>query len=116
MQCDTYTIVEITATTKRGSRANARCTVMKLVHTVYIVGAQVLGAVRLSSTSKNFPNLPVGASTAATSPPTLFPLPSPAPHEGTESEAAVKAAPNMCAGIYEHAVEFVSVEFSTVER
>ena len=94
----TYTIVEMTATTKRGSLANARWTVMKLVQTVYIVGAQALGAVKLNSTSKNFPNLPVGARTAATSPPTSPPSPRPARHEGTETEAAANAAPSMCAG------------------
>ena len=74
---------------------------MKLVHTVYMVGAHALGAVRLSSTSRNFPNFPVGARIAATRPPTSLPSPSPACHEGTESEAAANAAPSMCAGNWE---------------
>ena len=71
---------------------------MKLMQTVYIVGAHALGAVRLSITRRNFPNLPVGARTAATSPPRLPPSPRPACHAGTEVAAAAKAAPSMCAG------------------
>ena len=95
----TYTAVDTMAITKRGTRANDRCTVMKLVHTVYMLGAHALGAVKLSSTSRNLPNPPVGASTAATKPPTSFPSPSPAPHAGTDDiAAAANAAPSMCAG------------------
>ena len=91
--------VETIATTKRGKRANARCTVMKLVQAVYIAGADPLGDDRLSITSRNFPKPFVGASTAATSPPTLFWSPNPDCHAGTVMEAAANAAPIICTEI-----------------
>ena len=66
---------------------------MKLVQTVYIVGALALGVVRANNTRRNFPNPPTGCRTASTRPPTFVALFRPAPHAGTYDAAAVKAAP-----------------------
>ena len=70
---------------------------MKLVHTVYIVGAHALGMNSAMSTVRNLPNPPAGERTASTRPPTLFPLSKPASHAGTAGAAAANAAPSMCA-------------------
>lgn len=80
---DTHTAVEMIANTKRGTRANIFAIVMKLVHTVYIVGALALGTVNARRTRRNLPKPPVGERMAATNPPTLLSSPNPAFHAGT---------------------------------
>lgn len=90
--------VEITAKTKRGILEKTDAIVMKLVHTVYMVGALALGVVKDKRTSRNLPKPPVGDRTAATSPPTSFPPASPAFQAGTYTAAAVNAAPIRCMG------------------
>ena len=74
---------------------------MKLDAKVYMVGAHALGMKSAMTTVRNFPKPPAGASTASTSPPTLFPLSKPAFHDGTAGAAAAKAAPSMCPTSYD---------------
>ena len=73
----------MTAKTHRGIRANTDAIVMKLVQTVYMVGAIALGVVSAINTSKNLPKPPAGCNTAATRPPTSFPLSKPSFQAGT---------------------------------
>ena len=70
---------------------------MKLVQTVYIVGAHALGMKSAITTVRNLPKPPAGERTASTRPPTLLPLSKPAFHDGTAGAAAANAAPSMCA-------------------
>ncbi len=79
----THIAVETIANTNLGTRANTGAMVMKLVQTVYIVGALALGVVRDRSTRRNFPKPPTGWRTAATRPPTFVALFRPAFHAGT---------------------------------
>jgi len=62
---------------------------------VYIVGAQAEGTDNAISTTKNFPNPPVGASIADIRPPTLLPLTKPDSQDGTAGAAAANAAPSI---------------------
>lgn len=87
--------VETTAMIDRGILANTVDIVMKLVQTVYSVGAQALGVLNASKTSRNFPNPPAGARMAPTRPPTSLPFPRPSCHVVTYGAAAVNAAPMM---------------------
>ncbi len=82
-QLYTYIAVEITAKTQRGILEKIDATVMKLVQTVYIVGAIALGVVRAMRTKRNFPNPPLGARIAANSPPTFPVPPRPSSQDGT---------------------------------
>lgn len=91
--CETYIAVEMMAMINRGIFANLVDIVMKLVHTVYSVGAHALGVLSASKTRRNLPNPPAGARMAPARPPTLLPLPSPSSHVVTYGAAAVKAAP-----------------------
>lgn len=92
--------VEMTAKMNRGTLAKTGEMVMKLVHTVYIVGVLALGVVSAMQTTRNLPKPPAPESVAAMSPPTSLPLPSPACHSGTYDAAAVNAPPTMCIGTY----------------
>lgn len=78
---------------QRGIRENTDAIVIKLVQTVYIVGAIPLGVLKAISTNKNLPKPPTGCSMAATRPPTSFPLSKPSFQDGTKGAATVKAAP-----------------------
>lgn len=91
--------VEMIAKTDLGICAKMGEIVMKLVQTVYIVGAHALGAESDMRTSRNLRKSPVGSSTALTSPPTAFPLFSPSFHAGMYGAAAASAAPIICAGM-----------------
>ncbi len=95
---NTYTAVEMMAITYLGMLAKKGATVIKLVQTVYIVGAHALGVVRDNSTSKNLPKPPVGWRIAAIRPPTSLPFPRPACHVGTDRAAEANAAPRRCTG------------------
>ena len=66
---------------------------MKLVHTVYMVGAIALGVVKARSTRRNLPKPPLGCKIAATRPPTSFPLSKPSFQAGMYLAATVNAAP-----------------------
>ena len=61
----------------------------------YIVGAQADDVDTAISTSKNLPNPPAGARTAARSPPMSLPPLNPADHDGTPGAAAANAAPTI---------------------
>ena len=75
--------VEMRATMARGIFAKKEDIVMKLVHTVYNVGAQALGVLNASNTRRNFPKPPAGAKMAPTRPPTSLPFPRPSCHVET---------------------------------
>ena len=87
---------ETTAYTQRGTRAQTAATAMQLLANVYIVGAHALGTLSARSTVSRRPKPPSGASTAAMSPPTLFPPANPAAQPGTPAADAAKTAPRKC--------------------
>ena len=95
-----HTIVEMIAITYLGTLAKKGAIVIKLVQTVYIVGAHALGTVNDVSTSRNLPNPPVGRKIAAMRPPTSLPFPRPACQEGTEVAAEANATPRRYVGSY----------------
>jgi hypothetical protein len=103
--------VETIANIYRGTLAKIGAIDMKLVpvnHSIisgfsymndepneYIVGAEAEDTDNARSTTRIFPNTPVGARIAETRPPRLFPLSKPECHDCTAGAAAVNAAPKI---------------------
>ena len=72
--------------------------VMKLLVNEYMVGARELGMVNAIIATRNLPKPPRGDRTAATRPPTLFPLSNPTSHDGVNGADAANTAPRQWDG------------------